>query len=475
MKRVSRAMAAIAAFLGINVVFSFYAPLKFNPFNYPYKGWSWWGFHDLKEDKQVHNVTLLGSSLMVAAINNCDANYLNRPLNLTKHHQSLYLNDKLEETFKGKFRTFNLSAPGQMPSDAYLTVKSLLAASHRPDVIIYGVAPRDFIDSQLGNPTDTEPYHFLSRIVSTDECAGGLFRDPLGRLSWFIDRNLYFAHHALDWQMTAEKAATRLLNKVAAVPSGAQPYTFWQRTKLIPNYRAGEIHPDAVYTHPLKKEDVAANFKDNTEEYKERYKKADDHTFKTQMYFLGKLGTLCKKERIELIVVNMPVSRENINQLGATTYLDYVFAVKGKAFAYGAPFFDLNYFYLYDKSLYHDYVHLNAFGGAKFLDSLVSALNEDPRTKLTMEMAGRELWKHDELERLAKGIDRDRDPDSLTSLEKLKGKLAEHKLIEAKDLVREHRSKIRNVVNELRNKKQIGSRIDTIEKAEPDDETGVAM
>ncbi|OPZ87148.1 MAG: hypothetical protein BWY75_01960 [bacterium ADurb.Bin425] len=120
-------------------------------------------------------------------------------------------------------------------------------------------------------------------------------------------------------------------------------------------------------------------------------------------------------------------------------------------------------------------MHLNAFGGAKFLDSLVSALNEDPRTKLTMEMAGRELWKHDELERLAKGIDRDRDPDSLTSLEKLKGKLAEHKLIEAKDLVREHRSKIRNVVNELRNKKQIGSRIDTIEKAEPDDETGVAM
>lgn len=473
-RRLSTALTAITAFLFLNLALSFFTPIKFNPFNYPYQGWGWWSFHDLRSSQEIHNVALLGSSLMVAAVNNCDANYLNRPLNLTEHHRSFYLDDKLEATFKGKFRSYNLAGPGQMPSDAYLTLKGMLSTAHRPDVVIYGVAPRDFIDSQLSSPTDTEPFHFLSRLVSTDDCAGGLFRDPLGRLSWFINRNLYFAHHAIDWQMLLERKTNRLLSVLAPLPYGSKPYTFWQRTALLPKYKAGEIHPNAVITHPLSKEVAKANFKDNTDEYRERYKRADRHTYSTQLYFLGKLANLCKKERIELILVNMPIARENINVLGAPTYLDYVTTLKERAYALNIAFYDLNFFYLYNTDLYHDYVHLNAFGGAKFLDSLVSVLNSDPRSQLAMQMAGRELWKQEQMNKLATPVN-----DATNSIHRLKEKLIEHNLIQTSS---GHGaiSKLREIVKQegARLRRQIGARLNKSKsnsEQDLDDEPGLAM
>lgn len=459
-RRVSTFLCALAAFLSVNVALSFFAPVHFNPFNYPYKGWAWWTFNDLKTSTEVHNVAILGSSLMVAAINNCDANYLNRPLNLTQHHQSIYLNDQLEKTFGGKFRSYNLSAPGQMPSDAYLTLKAMLSTAHRPDVVVYGVAPRDFCDSQMGSPTDTEPFHFLTRLVSTDDCSGGLFRDPFGKLSWFIDRNLYFAHHAIDWQMLTDRWGSRILAKAAPLPSGSKAYDFWQRCQLLPAYKPGEIHPNAVITNPITQEAAIANFKDNTGEYVERYKKVDRHTFDTQLYFLGKIASLCKKERVELVLVNMPITKENINVLGATTYLDYVSTLKQKAFAKGYTFFDLNYFYLYNTDIYCDYVHLNAFGGAKFVDSLVSALNTDPRTRLTMQMAGRELWKQSELAKLASPLDSERD-----SLEELKLKLEQNNILKG-----------RSKINQIIQRRQIGGvKPKSVQDEADEDVPGVAM
>jgi hypothetical protein len=469
-KRISASIAALAIFIGANVALSFAGPLKFDPFNYPYKGWAWWTFNDLHKSDQVHNVALLGSSLMVAAVNNCDANFLERPLDLTEHHTSEYLNRKLENTFGGMFRTYNLSAPGQMPSDAYLTLRAMLSTAHRPDVVIYGVAPRDFIDSQMSNPTDTEPFRFLKRVVSTDDCAGGLFRDPLGRLSWFIERNLYFAHHAIDWQMLSERKVRRALAILAPVPSGTNSYSYWQRAKLLPKYKAGEINPQAVIASPLKMEDIPDRFTDNTGEYLERYKHVDRHTYKTQRYFRNKIAELCKKERIELVVINMPIAKENINVLGPQTYLDYVRELATWAQAKQVPFFELNYFHLYKKEHYHDYVHLNAYGGQKLLDDLVDSLHNNTKTNMSMQMAGRELWKQNENHKLA-GTD---DEDSLKALRE---RLVEQNMIKTSSDAKSHKkdqSKLEEILEQEKNplKRQIGARPD---KNTEIDEPGVPM
>lgn len=396
--RQSRFVAAMAIFIAANIACSFLNPLRFDPFKFPYTGWAWWTFNDLRNSTGLHNIALLGSSLMVSAINACDANYGNKTLDLTKYHGATYLDDKLRSTFGGQFHTYNLAAPGQMPSDAYLTLKSMLTTAHRPEVVIYGVAPRDFLDSSMSDPTDTEPFHFLNRLVTTDECASGLYRDPMAKLGGFLNRNLYLSHHAIDYQMLLESNNQRFLAKIAPVPSGGKPFTFWDRVKILPGYKPGEIHEGAVMINALTKEQAIASFRDNTLEYIDRYKKPDPHTYRNQLYFLRKLFKLCKKERIDLIVVNMPISKENINILGPNTYLYYIQAMQQTCGTYKVPFFDLNFYYNYTKDLYHDYVHLNGFGGARFLDSMVAEFKNNPRTCAAFELAGQGLEKEEKLQ-----------------------------------------------------------------------------
>src|SRR4029077_3459201 len=129
------------------------------------------------------------------------ANYLNQALDVTKHHNVSYLDAKLKDKFGGTFHTFNLAAPGQMPSDAYLTLKAMIATSNRPDVVIYGVGPRDFIDSTLSGPNDTEPFHYLIRIVNIDEIADASFRNLWCKLDWFFQKVIYLYTYSLDFKL----------------------------------------------------------------------------------------------------------------------------------------------------------------------------------------------------------------------------------------------------------------------------------
>jgi hypothetical protein len=386
---------AIALFFAVNFGMSFYTPIDFDPYRFPYQGWAWWTFNDLKASKELHNVALLGSSLMVSAVSCCDANHLNKQLDLTSYHKASYLDDKLTSTFAGKFNTYNLSAPGQMPSDAYLTLKGMLTTAHRPEVVIYGVAPRDFIDSRMSSPTDTEPFRFLNRLVNTDDCVSGLFRDPLGRLEWLINRNLYVSHHAVDFQMLSGDQVNAILDKAAPVPAGVKAYTYWDRTKLMPLYKPGEIHSQAIITQPTSRAQATAEWRDNTVEYIERYRHPDRHTYKTQFYFLRKLAQLCKQEKIELILVNMPIAKDNIAVLKPEAYLKFVFGLQQFALDHKVATYDLNDFNHFDKSDYHDYVHLNAFGAKKLFDNLVNTLKNAPHTNLAMRMAGQELVRQE--------------------------------------------------------------------------------
>jgi hypothetical protein len=384
---------ALTAFVAINMAMSFFAPIRFDPFKFPYRGWAWWTFDGLRkaaDSNQEHNVALLGSSLMVSAVTCCDANYLKKGLDLTEYHGAEYLDNALQKTFGGSFKTYNLSAPGQMPSDAFLTLEAMLATANRPDVVIYGVAPRDFIDSSLSNPTDTEPFRFLSRLVNTDNCAGGLFRDPLGKLQWSIDRNVYLAHHSLDIQLAGANLDNRLMDKILPVPYPAKAYTYWERNHLLPRYKAGEIYPNAISTHPTTPKEAAEQFRDNTAEYIERYARPDERTYNTQFYFLRKLAQLCKKERIELVVVNMPITQQNIKILRPELYLTYIMALRQFAQGQGLNHtcWDLNDFNVYDKTDYHDFVHLNAYGGAKFFDHLTAKLAIETETRNALSLAG---------------------------------------------------------------------------------------
>jgi hypothetical protein len=179
------------------------------------------------------------------------------------------------------------------------------------------------------------------------------------------------------------------VDKTAALPPGAHEYTYWDRTRLLPRYKSGEIHPNAISTHPATQDEARKHFRDNTAEYIERYRRPDAQTYRTQFYFLRKLAQLCRKERIELVIVNMPITRENIAVLKPENYYSYILALRNYAETQGmVACWDLNDFSIYNQGDYHDFVHLNAFGGAKFFDSLTDHLAAETETKEALTLAG---------------------------------------------------------------------------------------
>ncbi|MBY0356736.1 MAG: hypothetical protein K2W82_01940 [Candidatus Obscuribacterales bacterium] len=387
-------LVALAIFVCANAFLSFFMPIPFDIYKFNYRGWSWWTFNALREEKQVSNVVLLGSSTMVSALAGCDANYLQKGLDLTRHHHSRYLEDRLKKNIAGDIDIFSLAAPGQMPSDAYITLKAMVASATRPDVVIYGVAPRDFIDSTLSAPGDTDAFKYLTRIVNIDDVAARVFRSPFSKLDWFLQRAVYFYGYALDLRLSFLEGTDSVLNVVLPRPWTSTPFTWWDRQRLIPTYLPAEIHPEAIMAGPIDRKTADEKFTDNTLEYLQRYKNPDPHTYKTQTYFLSQLAQFCHKERIELIIVNMPITLENIRLLKPGGYIGYLQGLKEFAMKHDLSFFDLNDFGRYHKNDYHDSVHLNAFGGTKFFDDLADVVVKDKRLNTIVAMSAEHLAKH---------------------------------------------------------------------------------
>ena len=388
-------LVALAFFLTINATFTFTNAIRFDPYRYAYKGWAWWTMDDLRHSAEVHNVALLGSSLMVSAVAGCDANYTQKALDLTKYHRCAYLDDKMHDAFGGTFNTFNLSAPGQMPSDAFLSLKAMAATGNRPDVVVYGVAPRDFIDSMLSGPNDTEPFKYLSRIVNIDDVSNAEFRSMWSKLDWYLQKLVFFYSYALDIRLALGEAAEKTINIAIPCPFSKHPFTWWDRVKMLPNYVPAEIHPEAVISGPIARNKIT--FVDNTKEYQARYRTPDPHTYRTQMYFLRKLAEYCHKERIELVLVNMPITYFNARMLPAGIYEKYVAALREFAWNQNVVFYDLCDFKKYTNEDFHDTVHLNGFGAQKLFDTLMSQLVKDPRASTALGLAGMQLEKHTSL------------------------------------------------------------------------------
>ena len=393
----SKFLLAMAIFVAFNATMTFFQPIHFDPYKFSYKGWAWWTFNELRNTKRISNVALLGSSTMVSAVAGCDANYLNKGLDLTNHHQSVYLEDQFKKNFPGDYKTFSLAAPGQMPSDAYISLKGMVANSTRPDVVIYGLAPRDFVDSTLAAPGDTDAFKYVTRLVNIDEVAQRVFRNPFGKLDWLLQRTIYLYGYALDVRLALDELETNVLNKVLPRPWTKTPFTWWDRNKLLPNYMPAEIHPEAVMAGPIDRKTADAKFTDNTFEYLTRYNHPDKHTYKTQMYFLNKIAEFCHKERVELILVNMPIMLDNIRLLKPGGYMGYLQALREFGIVHNVAVYDLNDFARYARPDFHDTVHLNAFGGQKFLDDVANAVHRDPRVGAIVTMSGEHLARHKEL------------------------------------------------------------------------------
>lgn len=381
---------AVALFLAINAAVLRFGPLKCNAQEFPYHGWTWWTVQDLTHGNLTsNNVVLLGSSLMVAAIAQCDATVKEKRLDLSTYRGAYYLDQQLKKKLGGRYSTINLSAPGQMPSDAYLTIKAALDYGSKPQLVIYGVAPRDFLDGTLVSPSDTEAFKYLSRSVDLQGADLDFFRSPVGKLDWILQRTVGLYRCALDCRILLEKAISAAVLPVVAQEANAASYTL--RQDLAQQGTALNIEPGAMMAEVSRPGQGPQNVQQDIVMYQQRYGNADPLSYKTQFRFLKRVAYLCYARQIPLVLVNMPVTILNKRLIKPGLYDRYTSDLATFARENGAQFIDMGSADNFADADFRDTVHLNGFGGKKFVDGLVQAAQSNKRLRQIMVAASNAL------------------------------------------------------------------------------------
>jgi hypothetical protein len=386
-----RFVLSLAIFLALALLFGQFSGLVANKYEYPLHSWSWWSVRELKKLRLANhssgqtgesngfaetdavdapNTVLLGSSLMVVANAECDATWRNERLDLTTYRKARYFDAVVSSATGEDTVSLNLSAPGQIPSDAYLTLKEALSEGLRPGRVVYGVAPRDFIDSTMGSAYDTEGYKYLSRIVPCEEIDQHLNNGLLETGSHLIGRSLPLCRHAVDLQMSCFDFVSRQTQ--ALLPT--QVLSLEKRMALLSTYEPLDMVPGFIHAEVARPEECRRLYSDNLNDYQARYRHPKPEFYKGQLLCLAELARLCRENTIELLVVNMPVRECNIALLDKNLLRKFRADVERISTANGACYVDLCQFADYDKLDYRDSVHLNGFGGRKFLNRLAKAI-----------------------------------------------------------------------------------------------------
>jgi len=354
------------------------------PLNFPEKGWTGWAIEDYLKQSKAPDVVFLGSSLVLVPVAGADADYLGRRLDGSQHHRSFYFERSLSDLTGQKVTTFNFALPGQMPSDAYLVVRNFLKDDKLPKVIVYGLGPRDFIDSTLPSPAATDPFRHLSRFADLSSLSCRLMPDLTQRAGFELGKLVYLYGQRIDLQNAMVHLQTGMLNQLLPLPKGATAYSIFARRNLLPDYKACELASQEAFFRPTKASEKTQCF-DNLAEYKRRYSTVKWRTFTSQMEFLADLLQLAESRGIHVVVALMPITDLNRSLLKPYAWDAYRNSVAALSNSHHATFFDLAKLGQFELSDFGDTVHLHAGGGQKMLNILARELSTNQAVNLALQ------------------------------------------------------------------------------------------
>lgn len=373
----STAVLALVVFLAIN----FYAATKSTTVgNHKLdKSWVGWAVNDFITSAERPNVVFLGSSLMLVPLSGNDANYLNKKLDGSKHHHAQYFEDILKQRTGYTASAYTFALPGEMPSDAYMLTNFLLKDEKQPDVIVYGVGPRDFMDNLLPSPSATDPFRVLSQLGSIDDHADLFLPDWQARLDYELGKAIYFYKEREKVTGLLSTLANNCINEVLPAPKGSK-FSIFDRRQLLPAYHPAELEVGEAFFRPETAADKKRGIYDNLAEYRKRYKELKWDTFLTQMQFFANFLDTAKQRGIHVVVMAMPITEVNRSLLSDRAWNVYMNSVKALAQGKGASYINLHDSGEFQVTDFMDTVHLSPDGGKKMLDYLVETIRSDSKT-----------------------------------------------------------------------------------------------
>jgi hypothetical protein len=335
---------------------------------------AWYAIKALQEHHEHVDVLLMGSSLVQRLIYEGEATYLNKKLDVISHRNSCLLEDLLQPTLHHPVRTFSFAVAGLYPSDACLTTKMLLKDDRRPNTIIYGIAPRDFIDNWLTSPAATDTYKLVSKIDSDDETALIARSGNTQRFDFLVSAALIKCFPLVEYRteicrsvrQTGRTKANTLLDKVLPNPRQLFDNKTQIALNIVPEEFGGGLAVPFSQAHHINV--------DNRDGYQASYRPFRKSMYRVQKMFLEQLISTCQKRHIQLILVNMPLRSDNYALMEPGYYDQYRADIDKLSAEHKISFIDMHAPSTIPDSDYSDQVHLNGVGAVKFVRALAPHL-----------------------------------------------------------------------------------------------------
>jgi hypothetical protein len=375
----STALFGLVMAVSVNLTLSVLQPSsKVDPKKLPSEHtWIWWRTQEFLAQKSPPPVVLLGSSLMMIPVAMQDAEFLNKPLDASKHWQSDYMQARLSEQLSNLPEAnspacFNFAMPGAAISDDYMIVRTLLQGAHKPKVIVLGITLRDFVDSHLSCAAATDVFKYLSRFQPVDDLVALSMPQIWQRMDYALDKGFWLVGSRLDLQV---KLAELVKDQIKPAGLNLIPHDESTNTTNIANNLKAVVEPGMFILKP----GDSTTYEDNTQEYRARFKAVSAAIFANQEKFLQRLCLLANSQGVPVILTNMPLTQENMSLMPSGSYDSYLATVKDVSARYHLTFVNLNDGHTFVKSDFKDTAHMNAHGGQKLIDILTQkiAVNQD--------------------------------------------------------------------------------------------------
>ena len=118
------------------------------------------------------------------------------------------------------------------------------------------------------------------------------------------------------------------------------------------------------------------SIRDNSEEYRTRYNPFKLKTFIEQASYLEKFLSLNRELGTKVVLVNMPLTPDNMHLMPAGLYNSYLAKIRSLANKYQAEVLDFNSGTFFSRKEFCDTAHLNGLGGEKLAQLVCNRISQ---------------------------------------------------------------------------------------------------
>jgi len=336
------------------------------------------------ESAKEQPVVFIGSSLIIAPLWSTDVKHGYFYQDCMLHHQSKALEDMLKKDGITA-PVVSLATAGQFVSDTYLIIDKLIAgnsgnkdgknaqgnaqanpSTKAPLALIYGIAPRDFMDDTTGGLALTSVFDELVELSDLPKVGNLFFSTFDERADFLLNRSVYLYRKRGRYQNKFEQAMEKAVAK--AMPAkGGQASNLAVATGASAGGSSTNSDPLAGFLLGGNRDDIWSK---SIDEYSRRYKFFNKQQFEKQKECFKAVVSLCKKRGIKLYVVAMPITDDNRKLMPRELYGSYIECLTSTTKEAGVPFLDLQKDGAYKNDDFYDTVHLNGIGGERFLSAM---------------------------------------------------------------------------------------------------------